>query len=283
MRSTALFQRRASTASEPILIHGTDTAAQGRSHTHSAKAHEAREQKRTILTFENRRLEDFVGALQDYDEASFKHFQGIHVGKRALHDAAVRIHGAGDVKKGALTCSSAKGEAGGNRNKSEIVTRANIIAGHHDDSLVRNPNEAVLKSDQTAGNGMLTAGSGGDTASGDGRNEAGDRDVAADASGYTLTNDGDDIDGDGQNIVGNAITIAGVNNGVGDNSKGDGKIDNEGAMVPDSSADQHRNNDHVAGSIAVGRGQGSSYGMGPETKGWRHGQRARYDTDVCSS
>lgn len=40
-----------------------------------------------------RRLKDFVGALKDYDEAAFQHYQGVHVGKAALHNAAALLHG----------------------------------------------------------------------------------------------------------------------------------------------------------------------------------------------
>ncbi|CAM9154920.1 unnamed protein product, partial [Sphacelaria rigidula] len=40
-----------------------------------------------------RRLKDFVGALKDYDEAAFQHFQGVHIGKAALHNAAAVLHG----------------------------------------------------------------------------------------------------------------------------------------------------------------------------------------------
>lgn len=39
-----------------------------------------------------RRLRDFIGALQDYDEAAFKHFAAVHVGQRALHTAASTLH-----------------------------------------------------------------------------------------------------------------------------------------------------------------------------------------------
>lgn len=44
-------------------------------------------------TSQSRRLKDFVGALKDYDEATFKHFQGVHVGKTVLHNAAALLHG----------------------------------------------------------------------------------------------------------------------------------------------------------------------------------------------
>ncbi|CAM9963823.1 unnamed protein product, partial [Ectocarpus sp. 13 AM-2016] len=38
-----------------------------------------------------RRLKDFVGALQDYDECSFRHFREVHVGRRALDQAASKL------------------------------------------------------------------------------------------------------------------------------------------------------------------------------------------------
>lgn len=40
------------------------------------------------VTMRCRRLKDFVGALQDYDEASLRHFEGVHVGRSALTTAS---------------------------------------------------------------------------------------------------------------------------------------------------------------------------------------------------
>lgn len=49
--------------------------------------------------YNKRRLNDFVGALQDYDLASFKHFQGVHVGRRALDNAASLLRCIRGMKK----------------------------------------------------------------------------------------------------------------------------------------------------------------------------------------
>ncbi|CAM9192704.1 unnamed protein product, partial [Pylaiella littoralis] len=58
-----------------------------------------------------RRLKDFVGALEDYDECAFRHFQGVHVGRRALHEAVNQIRNI----RGEATEKRRGGGGGGSR------------------------------------------------------------------------------------------------------------------------------------------------------------------------
>ncbi|CAN0475982.1 unnamed protein product, partial [Ectocarpus sp. 12 AP-2014] len=47
-----------------------------------------------------RRLKDFVGALRDYDECSFRHFREVHVGRRALDQAASKLRSRASSRRG---------------------------------------------------------------------------------------------------------------------------------------------------------------------------------------
>jgi len=63
-----------------------------------------------------RRMKDFVGALRDYDESSFKHFEGVHIGRRALDQAAGRLRdsrGEGARRRDVAAAAGSAGSAAG--------------------------------------------------------------------------------------------------------------------------------------------------------------------------
>eukprot|EP00752_Nemacystus_decipiens_P002040 g1955.t1 len=68
-----------------------------------------------------RRLKDYVGALRDYDETSYRHFEGVHVGRAALNQAADRLR--------ALRGDGARGRGGGDEARQATTVAPAAAAG----------------------------------------------------------------------------------------------------------------------------------------------------------
>lgn len=103
--------------------------------------------KKNNNVYNKRRLNDFVGALQDYDLASFKHFQGVHVGRRALDNAASLLRCIRGMKKSNNGMALYKGNNHGPSDKR--------IGGVDN---ADNPVETLIKNDDNSNNNnMVTA------------------------------------------------------------------------------------------------------------------------------
>lgn len=85
------------------------------------------------LNLAHRRLKDFVGALRDYDECSFRHYRGVHVGRRALDQAANQLRSIQDGQAGSPVGDQgggggAEGGVGSSKHRVSIPSAADTRA-----------------------------------------------------------------------------------------------------------------------------------------------------------